>query len=91
MKTMMLATAVLIALSGVSGATGDPDDESAFTLELSGANAENVHDYFLKCSNGKDITSTGCGVLSVWENTNGKRGLQTRPGSWVDIDRELGP
>lgn len=72
MKTMTLATAALLAMSGLALAG---EDESAVTIDLSNA-SKDVHTYHIKCQyGGKDPTS--CGTPSVWENTNGVRGLQT--------------
>ena len=72
MKTMTIAAAALLAASGFAFAA---EDESAVTLDLTGAD-KGLGTYYLKCQyGGRDFRT--CGTLSVWENTNGVRGLQT--------------
>ena len=72
MKTMTLAAATLLTLSGFALAG---EDESAFTIDLTGAD-KGLPTYYLKCQFGGKDPKT-CGIPSVWENTNGVKGLQT--------------
>lgn len=71
MKAMTLAAAAFVALSGFAIAG---EDESAITIDLGAS--KDANSYFLKCRyGGKDLSS--CSGISIWENTNGVRGLQT--------------
>ena len=72
MKTITIAAATLLTLSGFAVAG---EDESAFTIDLTAA-SKDTHAYHLKCKyGGKDPRH--CGAMSLWENTNGVKGLQT--------------
>jgi hypothetical protein len=86
MKVVNLALAV--ALLGAFGpAYAQPSsDESAFALDL---DAANLHSYFIKCKSGKDITN--CPGPSIWENTNGLKGLQTgsTPGDAGPVAKDM--
>lgn len=88
MKSLTIAAAALMAVSGFALAAAE--DESAFTIDLSGA-SKDVHSYHLKCQNGRDLTQ-GCGLVSVWENTNGVRGLQSTVSmTGIKADSRLSP
>ena len=72
MKTMTIAAAALLTASGFALAG---EDESAFTIDLSAA-SKDTHTYHVKCQyGGKDPRY--CGSMTLWENTNGVKGLQT--------------
>lgn len=69
MRLTIIATAlVLLGVSGFAAA-----GEEALTLDLSVLPGGST--YFLKCSRGADLAN--CGLVSIWEQTNGHPGLQT--------------
>jgi hypothetical protein len=70
--TILLSVGLLGWLGTSIAQPPSPSDESAFTIDL---DAANQHSYFVKCKNGRDISN--CQSPSIWENTNGLRGLQT--------------
>lgn len=71
MKLFAIATVALIALSGLALA----DNEAAFTLDLSGA-SKDVKAYYVKCQFGRQL-GAACGLVSIWQEENGVKGLQT--------------
>lgn len=76
MKTPVLAVALALGLSGFAlGA----EDESAFKIDLRGANP-GAPVYYLKCATGSNELTNGCGLVSVWQEINDLTGLQAHSG-----------
>lgn len=89
MKAMLLAVGVVLSLSGLATAT---EDESAFTIDLTGGNRDSaVHAYHIACQYGTELNQ-GCGQVSVWEEVNGVVGLQKQASIRVEKpDHRLTP
>lgn len=89
MKTIIVAVGALLAVSVPASAV---EDESAFTIDLTGGSQDSaVHAYHVKCQYGGDIHA-GCGLVSLWEESNGVFGLQSAAGMLVEkSDSRLTP
>ncbi|MFA5862248.1 MAG: hypothetical protein WDA16_11200 [Candidatus Thermoplasmatota archaeon] len=76
MKTIIpiaVASLLLVGMSGMAIANPPDDPESAFVLDLTPAGG---HSYHIHCPHNAALSN--CGMPSLWENTNGFHGLQTR-------------
>lgn len=76
MKTVLslaIASLLLLGTSGMAVANPPGDPESAFVLDLSPAGG---HSFHIHCPHNAALSS--CGSPSLWENTNGLQGLQTK-------------
>lgn len=71
MTTMLIVSGILL-MSGLVAAAPVTGEE-ALTLDLT--SIPNGSMYYLKCSRSHSITD--CGLVSLWEQTNGMPGLQT--------------
>lgn len=69
---LALTLAALILLSGIALA-GPTTGEETLALDLTSIPGGST--YFLKCSRSRDIAN--CGLVSIWQQTNGIVGLQT--------------
>lgn len=69
--TLVLALA-LVGVSGTAIANPKDDPQSAFVLDLTPAGGSSYH---VNCQKNAELSN--CQQASLWENTNGLRGLQT--------------
>lgn len=89
MKTTLLTVLVLVGLTGLTTALAER--EEAFAIDLSSADEQGrVHAYYLKCESGQAL-GPSCGVIRVYENTNGVLGLQTKAGFDYAADLKVLP
>lgn len=80
--------ASMLVLAGISSfAAARPAGEEAFTLDLSVIPGGST--YFLKCS--KSTTLANCGLVTVWQQTNGHPGLQTGVFAYGKPPRPVNP
>lgn len=69
---LVASTLILSAFAGLAIASPPPGDED-YTLDLSVLPGGPT--LYLKCSRGDTLTD--CGVISIWQQSNGVPGLQT--------------
>lgn len=87
MRLTIVASLVLV-LAGISSfAAARPQGEEAFTLDLRSVPGGSL--YFLKCS--KSTTLANCGLISLWEQTNGHAGLQSGVFAYGSPPRPVDP
>lgn len=86
--SIAIASLLILGTSGMAVANPPDDPESAFVLDLTPAGG---HSYHIHCPHNAALSN--CGMPSLWENTNGIFGLQTRtemtPYGFASPDSEL--
>ena len=88
MRLTIVATLLVLAGVAASGfAAAGNKGEEALTLDLSVIPGGSM--YFLKCS--KSASLTDCGLISLWEQTNGHPGLQTNLFAYGNPPRPVDP
>lgn len=87
MRLTLVATMLVLAGAATSGFAVAGKGEEAFTLDLSVIPGGST--YFLKCS--KSASLTDCGLVSLWEQTNGHPGLQTNLFAYGNPPRPVDP
>jgi len=74
MRSILVASALLLV--GVSGvALAGPGGDEAFTLDLTAIPGGPM--LYLKCSNTGATLGKDCGMISIWQQTNGAERLQS--------------
>lgn len=75
MRPLYLLVAALLLAPAVVSAGNKTGGEEFYAIDLTALPDGAM--YFLKCSNPEAKGATDCGFLSLWEQTNDVRGLQT--------------